>query len=1220
MELRQHQIKCIENINKNFENDNKFLIKMFCGSGKSFIIYHCLLQYGNNLSVVVVPSINLITQFNNDYLLNDDKEKYNKKYFNKDYELLTVCSKNEIDKKLQGEFVFTTDKDEILDFLEQDTDKIILITYQSLELLINIVIEYEFEIDLLCFDEAHHILGDNMKKLLFGTDEENEEDDYVENFVDFYVNKTLFFTATPKNSNGIKMYEPLTNITIDNEDYEIVDDEDSYIDEELHCGEMIFEYTHRDGVNDNVLNDFNVRVDLYSENSDEHIFDAIFRSIFETSNNRILTFHSRSETEATKKSNVISFVNSKNNELCLNSFNKIINNEFPTLKNKYNKITFEGITATTKNKQKLLKDFDETKEDEIYILSSCKTIGEGVDTKNANMVVFVDPKQSYQEIIQNIGRVCRKNENTKNLSTILIPTYVDVNKYKECKTMEEKNIVIRNEMSKKGNFETIMYVLSALKHEDPYIFEMCLKNPNTFTEKEMNDNLKKYNLEITKKEYTKEELFAKNELKYNNEKSEKSNFKKLSKKINQNIQIINNSVDEKDMFIDNEFDKTLYIVKKDEKYIKTKGNYNAKINKPNRNIKPKIFFNDELKILFEIEGNLDNDKKIFGGFIKSTIYTENENQWMEKLDCVKKYIDENHKKPSNKDKDNKIKKLGYFLKNQLHNYKNKIHLMKNKNIYDLFTNFLKKYKQYLVDSTERWKINLENVKKYIDKTKKKPSQYYKNIEIHKLGIFLVIQFKNYKNRKNIMKDENIYNLFTNFLEQYKDFFIDNTGQWKINLENVKNYIDEYKQRPNPKSKNIEIKKLGTFLDTQLQNYKNKKNIMNDENIYNLFTNFLEQYKEFFIDNVEQWKIKFENVKNYIDEFKQRPNQESKNIDIKKLGTFLQTQLHNYKNKKDIMKNENIYNLFTNFLEQYKEFIDNIEQWKINLENVKKFIDEHRKKPSKYDKNAEIKKLGTFLQNQLKNYKKKQHIMKDETICNIFAQFLTDYKEYFVEDKKPTKKSTTIKPKEENKDQKENTEIVKNNRKLSNYQEISKKMTIQKSITTKEMFEKNKTLWHTYHNERDHSFKGYDKQEEIPINKIIQYLEKKSNKKLKILDLGCGRNLIKEHFKNNKKFDITGYDYVSYNGSIECDISKLKDEDETIDICIYSQSLMGYNWKDYINEGFRVLRHNGMMIISESVERYEIIKNYIDELKYHIKSIDYEKTNRWFYLHIMNDKD
>ena len=88
--------------------------------------------------------------------------------------------------------------------------------------------EYDFEIDLLCFDEAHHILSNNMKELLFGID---TDDDFIESFIDTYSNKTLFFTATPKNSNNIMMYESVT--CFDN--YELTYD-DPYITEELDCG------------------------------------------------------------------------------------------------------------------------------------------------------------------------------------------------------------------------------------------------------------------------------------------------------------------------------------------------------------------------------------------------------------------------------------------------------------------------------------------------------------------------------------------------------------------------------------------------------------------------------------------------------------------------------------------------------------------------------------------------------------------------------------------------------------------------------------------------------------------------------------------------------------------------------------------------------------------------------------------------------------------------
>jgi hypothetical protein len=88
-----------------------------------------------------------------------------------------------------------------LDFLEKDSPKIILITYQSFESLVNIIKEHEFMVDLLCFDEAHHILGNNMKKLLFGVNNDenyDSDDDDIDNeddtFIDTFCKKTLFFT------------------------------------------------------------------------------------------------------------------------------------------------------------------------------------------------------------------------------------------------------------------------------------------------------------------------------------------------------------------------------------------------------------------------------------------------------------------------------------------------------------------------------------------------------------------------------------------------------------------------------------------------------------------------------------------------------------------------------------------------------------------------------------------------------------------------------------------------------------------------------------------------------------------------------------------------------------------------------------------------------------------------------------------------------------------
>jgi len=103
--------------------------------------------------------------------------------------------------------------------------------------------------------------------------------------------------------------------------------------------------------------------------------------------------------------------------------------------------------------------------------------------------------------------------------------------------------------------------------------------------------------------------------------------------------------------------------------------------------------------------------------------------------------------------------------------------------------------------------------------------------------------------------------------------------------------------------------------------------------------------------------------------------------------------------------------------------------------------------------------------------------------------------------------------------------------------------------------------------------------------------------------------------DNKKFKIKGYDHISFNDSIALkDISKLPDEDDRINMCIYSQSLMGSNWKSYLDEGKRVFDYHGEMIICESSERYDKIKEYVGELELHVKKDVYDAGKRWFYIH------
>ena len=960
MLLRTHQLECVDSIKTHFTSNSSCLVKMFCGSGKSFVIYHCLLEFGNNLSVVVVPSINLITQFNKDYLMDHNKKLYNKKNFNKHFKLLTICSKNELVIDDNHVFTFTSDSSEILEFLNIKKNKIILITYQSLEKLFNIIHKHNFTIDLISFDEAHHITSSGMKKLLFGLDDldldldldlalnsktnsnsnsktnsetnsiSDSDPDYDSNyssnydsdsdanhninFINNHVKKTIYFTATPKNSNEIKMYEPVISYDIGDEYYEIIEEQSEINDSDItHCGKMVYEYMHLDGVQDNILNDFNIRIDLYTQKTTQSIFESISRSIIETGNNRVLTFHSRSEISSDKGSDVISFTTKTNKKIFMDCFNKVLKEEFVDKIKKYSgsKINLVGITSNTKNRNKILEQFDNTNETDIFVLSSCKTIGEGVDTSNANMVVFIDPKQSYVEIIQNIGRICRKNANTKQNATILIPTFVDTTKYKNCKSIEQKDQVIRNEMSKTGDFNGILNVLSAIRQEDPYLFELCLKYPDIYTQKEISSNLKKYNLKLdlvldsktnleTNQTYSIVELFDQYKIKYNEKKTQIENFTNFSSSSNSNVQVISNKILENDIYIGSDFKDTIYFVKTDDdKYIKTipidldsqKIKISDKIPKPNRNIKPITHINDEIKVLWEIDTDINLNKKVFGGYIKSVVQTQTEEEWIVKLNEIKNYINLHGYKPSSTDKN------GRWLFKQKKLYGKKLGIFKKyKKIILEWEKFVNEYKKYFKSNEEVWMEKLEQVKSYINLNGIKPSSSDKNTEVKLLGKWIGTQQQNYEKKKFIMSNENIRSQWEKFIDEYKKYFKSNEEVWMDKLEQVKSYINLNDTKPSSSDKNTEVKLLGSWIGTQQKNYEKKEFIMSDENIRSQWKKFIDEYKKYFKSNEEVWIEKLEQVKSYINLNDIKPSSSDKNIEVKLLGKWIETQQHNYKKK------------------------------------------------------------------------------------------------------------------------------------------------------------------------------------------------------------------------------------------------------------------------------------------------------------------------------------
>ena len=1146
--FRYYQKEADEAIYNELLINNKCLVKMFCGTGKSRLMRYCRVAQNKNLVVYVVPSLSLIEQFYTDYL--------------KDFPLV---------QRISCEEGSTTNKKDIVKFLKKKENKIICVTYQSFETLISSL--GNMKIDVCIFDEAHHAIGKTYQSLIFETN---------------VCEKQIFFTATPKNANGVTMYDK----------------------DNLHtgmCGKLVYDYSYFKGVMEGYLNPFEIRINFYTENTNNSIYESISRDILSSSNSRVLTFHA--DVNGDRDTSVLQFVNE---ELFIVAFNKVLNDEFSEKIGYYKRVKMIGLSAEIdmRDRKRILTHFDTTPDDEVFIISSCQTIGEGIDTKNANGVVFVDPKSSIVSITQNFGRVVRKifGVNKPN-STISINCFVDKDKYSECNGDKDKcDEVIRQDMNKDGNFNSILNVMSAVKQESEDLFDACLNYPSTYSPQEIEGNLARYGYSLEEQVSLHESLEyvldMEIDLDEDYEETDEEMLSRVAEENNVTIEVHSNSLETPVEYYNNQGSKEivrifkLYDEENEEvlyqpivKKAGTKRNTDRiePLRRENR-FNVKVHTNPDVKVLWNLSSDLDLSRDICSCVIDCEIV----DMWPQKFEELKAFIDENKRTPSQIDKNKNIASFGIWLSTQTQNYKNKKNNMKNVTKYNLWTQFLEKYKEYFKTDDEMWRLRFEELKKFIDANKTIPQITIKDIEEKRLGAWLNQQHQKYKRHK--MCNNYRYDLWDKFLEDYKEYFVTAIEKWMNTLDELKLFIDKSIKLPSTMSKNPEEKQLCSWLRHQCNNYKSKSNSMKDEMRCDLWTQFLEDYKEYFISGNDIWIQKFEELKIFINFNKKMPSSKSTS-----LGSWLSKQQENYKNIKNCMKDDIRYNLWTKFLKDYKEyFISDNDIWIQNFEELKTFIDVNKKRPSQINKNKIIASLGHWLSTQLKNYKKKLKSMKDETKYNLWTQFLEEYKEYFddttseksesVEEEiiikiKPTQKKSTKLPKVKEVKVETKEDIRVRTKPLIT--QFHNKFCKMRSDNLAQHFQEYPNDFVEYHRVRDECFKAFE-DEDIPCNRVIMELEKIKTKRggKHVVDMGCGTAKISQHFSKDNRFKFTNYDHVSINDSVEvCDISNMPLEDDSIEICIMSLALWGSNCEEYIQESHRVLETDGTLYIIDSTKRW-----------------------------------
>lgn len=165
-----------------------------------------------------------------------------------------------------------------------------------------------------------------------------------------------------------------------------------------------------------------------------------------------------------------------------------------------------------------------------------------------------------------------------------------------------------------------------------------------------------------------------------------------------------------------------------------------------------------------------------------------------------------------------------------------------------------------------------------------------------------------------------------------------------------------------------------------------------------------------------------------------------------------------------------------------------------------------------------------------------------------------------------------------------------------------------SQTTHERLQQNPAEWYLYHTLYREARQTWI---EIPYERIAESLKKRPD--WVIGDFGCGEALLARALPNQ----VHSFDHIAIDERVTtCDIAHTPLDAETLDVAVFSLSLMGLNYADYLKEAHRVLKFGGWLKIAEPMSRWNDKRA---ELLGQIASAGFvlvgeiEESNQFFYI-------
>jgi superfamily II DNA or RNA helicase/regulator of sigma D len=417
-------------------------------------------------------------------------------------------------------------------------------------------------------------------------------------------------------------------------------------------------------------------------------------------------------------------------------------------------------------------------------------------------------------------------------------------------------------------------------------------------------------------------------------------------------------------------------------------------------------FKDKVSILSgsERSGNgcskksVDNKKKVGMKVIGCKEFRFQ--NWQNKLDAVREFIEKHDRRPNyNAKKGPSEKVLGSWLASQQTNIKTNKYAMAIKSQQVQFQKLLSDYPELFQTNEEQWTSNLCKVREFIETNNRRPSSIAKKGPSEKvLGSWLETQQKNLKSNKKSMAIKSQRFQYQKLLSDYPELFQTNEEQWTSNLCKVREFIETNNRRPSRTAKKGTSEKvLDAWLGTQQKNIKTNKYAMAIKSQRVQFQKLLSDYPELFQTNEEQWTSNLCKVREFIETNNKRPNGNAKKGPSEKvLGSWLTNQQTNLKSNKQAMAIKSQRVQFQKLLSDYPElFQTNEEQWTSNLCKVREFIETNNRRPTSVAKKGTSEKfLGMWLSNQQKNLKSNKQAMAIKSQRAQYRKLLSDYPELF----------------------------------------------------------------------------------------------------------------------------------------------------------------------------------------------------------------------------------